>query len=59
MLASRRLSEREVQVTPEHYDFERYDDAERWMSYWHQLRAVLSVRPTCSRFTCATVAEMG
>ena len=23
----------------------RYDDAERWMSYWHQLRAVLAVRP--------------
>jgi 2-polyprenyl-3-methyl-5-hydroxy-6-metoxy-1,4-benzoquinol methylase len=38
-------SERAVQVAPEHYDFERYDDAERWMSYWHQLRAVLAVRP--------------
>ena len=52
MLASRRLSERQVQVTPDHYDFERYDDAERWMSYWHQLRAVLSVRPK-------TVLEIG
>jgi 2-polyprenyl-3-methyl-5-hydroxy-6-metoxy-1,4-benzoquinol methylase len=38
-------SERAVQVAPEHYDFERYDDAERWMSYWHQLRVVLAVRP--------------
>jgi 2-polyprenyl-3-methyl-5-hydroxy-6-metoxy-1,4-benzoquinol methylase len=37
--------ERPVQVPPEHYDFERYDDRERWMSYWHQLRAVLAVRP--------------
>lgn len=37
--------ERPVQVAPEHYDFERYDDRERWMSYWHQLDAVLSVRP--------------
>ena len=37
----RRLSDRQVQVAPEHYDFERYDDPERWMSYWHQLRAVL------------------
>jgi hypothetical protein len=43
---------REVQVAPEHYDFERYDDPERWMSYWHQLRAVLSVRPK-------TVLEIG
>src|SRR5664279_2839015 len=47
-----RMSDREVQVAPEHYDFERYDDAERWMSYWHQLRAVLSVRPK-------TVLEIG
>ncbi len=36
---------REVQVAPEHYDFERYDDRERWMSYWHQIRVVLAVRP--------------
>jgi 2-polyprenyl-3-methyl-5-hydroxy-6-metoxy-1,4-benzoquinol methylase len=43
---------REVQVAPEHYDFERYDDAERWMSYWHQIRAVLAVRPK-------TVLEIG
>lgn len=34
-----------VQVAPQHYDFERYDDRERWMSYWHQIRAVLRVRP--------------
>jgi 2-polyprenyl-3-methyl-5-hydroxy-6-metoxy-1,4-benzoquinol methylase len=43
---------REVQVAPEHYDFERYDDAERWMSYWHQIRVVLAVRPR-------TVLEIG
>ena len=43
---------REVQVAPEHYDFERYDDAERWMSYWHQIRVVLAVRPK-------TVLEIG
>jgi 2-polyprenyl-3-methyl-5-hydroxy-6-metoxy-1,4-benzoquinol methylase len=43
---------REVQVAPDHYEFERYDDAERWMSYWHQLRAVLAVRPK-------TVLEIG
>lgn len=36
---------RAVQVAPAHYDFERYDDRERWMSYWHQLRVVLRVRP--------------
>lgn len=36
---------RQVQVSAEHYDFEKYDDRERWMSYWHQIRAVLAVRP--------------
>jgi 2-polyprenyl-3-methyl-5-hydroxy-6-metoxy-1,4-benzoquinol methylase len=46
------MPDRLVQVDPEHYDFERYDDAERWMSYWHQIRAVLSVRPK-------TVLEVG
>lgn len=34
-----------VQVEPAHYAFERYDDRERWMSYWHQIRVVLRVRP--------------
>src|SRR4051812_8431687 len=43
---------RGAQVAPSHYDFERYDDAERWMSYWYQLRAVLAVRPR-------TVLEIG
>src|SRR5689334_14680951 len=47
-----RLNEREIQVAPEHYDFERYDDRERWMSYWHQIRVVLAVRPK-------TVLEIG
>ena len=46
------VPERQVQVAPEHYDFERYDDRERWMSYWHQIRAVLAVRPR-------TVLEIG
>jgi hypothetical protein len=45
---------REVQVAPEHYDFERYDDAERWMSYWHQIRVVLAARPRVK-----TVLEIG
>ncbi|MDB4962128.1 MAG: Methyltransferase type 11 [Myxococcales bacterium] len=43
---------REVQVAPEHYDFERYDDLERWTSYWYQIKAVLAVRPR-------TVLEIG
>jgi 2-polyprenyl-3-methyl-5-hydroxy-6-metoxy-1,4-benzoquinol methylase len=46
------LTERAIQVAPEHYDFERYDDRERWMSYWHQIRVVLAVRPK-------TVLEIG
>lgn len=44
--------DRKVQVAPEHYDFERYDDRERWMSYWHQLRTVLARKPR-------TVLEIG
>jgi 2-polyprenyl-3-methyl-5-hydroxy-6-metoxy-1,4-benzoquinol methylase len=36
---------REVQVAPEHYDFERYDDLERWCSYWYQIRAAMRLRP--------------
>ena len=40
------VDNRAVQVAAEHYDFERYDDRERWMSYWHQIRAVMSVRPS-------------
>ena len=36
---------RAVQVAPEHYDFESYDDLERWSSYWHQIRAALRLRP--------------
>lgn len=39
------LAPRPVQVTPDHYEFEKYDDAERWMSYWHQIRVVLRCRP--------------
>jgi len=50
--ALERAPARDVQVAPEHYEFARYDDAERWMSYWHQLRAVLAVRPK-------TVLEIG
>ncbi|HYU16703.1 MAG TPA: methyltransferase domain-containing protein [Candidatus Acidoferrum sp.] len=41
-----------VQVAPEHYDFERYDDLERWISYWYQIRAVMRLRPR-------TVLEIG
>src|SRR4029453_1616784 len=43
---------REVQVPPEHYSFERYDDLERWSSYWYQVRAALRLRPR-------TVLEIG
>lgn len=34
-----------VQVSPQHYDFERYDDLERWDSYWYQIRSALRTRP--------------
>ena len=35
-----------VQVPPEHYEFDRYDDLERWSSYWYQIRAAMRTRPT-------------
>ncbi len=35
----------EVQVKPEHYDFERYDDLARWCSYWYQIRSAMRLRP--------------
>lgn len=35
----------DVQVAPEHYEFGRYDDLERWGSYWYQVRAALATRP--------------
>jgi len=41
-----------VQVRPEHYRFESYDDLERWCSYWYQIRAALRLKPR-------TVLEIG
>ena len=41
-----------VPIADDHYDFERYDDLERWCSYWHQIRATLRLRPR-------TVLEIG
>jgi 2-polyprenyl-3-methyl-5-hydroxy-6-metoxy-1,4-benzoquinol methylase len=38
--------ERKVQVAPEHYEFESYDDMQRWSSYWYQIRSALHLRPT-------------
>jgi 2-polyprenyl-3-methyl-5-hydroxy-6-metoxy-1,4-benzoquinol methylase len=34
-----------VQVKAGHYDFERYDDKERWSSYWYQIRSALRLSP--------------
>jgi 2-polyprenyl-3-methyl-5-hydroxy-6-metoxy-1,4-benzoquinol methylase len=36
---------RPVQVEPGHYAFERYDDLERWSSYWYQVRSALRLAP--------------
>lgn len=36
---------RAPQVQPEHYRFGRYESFERYASYWHQLRLVLSTQP--------------
>jgi 2-polyprenyl-3-methyl-5-hydroxy-6-metoxy-1,4-benzoquinol methylase len=35
----------DVQVKPAHYTFEKYDDLERWSSYWWQIRAALRLEP--------------
>jgi SAM-dependent methyltransferase len=35
----------DVQVPPEHYSFESYDNKWRWMSYWYQIRTALAVSP--------------
>ncbi|MBI4508167.1 MAG: methyltransferase domain-containing protein [Deltaproteobacteria bacterium] len=51
-LISSSSSAREVQVAPEHYDFETYDDLERWNSYWYQIRSAIRLKPE-------TVLEIG
>ena len=37
---------RTVQVAPKHYEFQGYDDLERWISYWYQIRAAMRLQPT-------------
>lgn len=37
--------EPQVQVAPEHYRFENYDDLQRWSSYWYQIRSALRREP--------------
>ncbi|MBM4394675.1 MAG: methyltransferase domain-containing protein [Deltaproteobacteria bacterium] len=44
--------EHPIQVAPQHYAFDRYDDIERWASYWYQIRAALRLAPR-------TVLEIG
>ena len=46
------MNMRAVQVAPSHYSFERYDDLERWSSYWYQVRSALRLKPR-------TVLEIG
>lgn len=36
----------EKQVERAYYDFLKYNDRERWASYWHQLEETLSLKPT-------------
>ncbi len=34
-----------VQVAPEHYGPESYDELHRWISYWYQIQAITRARP--------------
>ena len=34
-----------VQVLKEHYDFSKYTDIPRWLSYWHQIDETLKLEP--------------
>lgn len=34
-----------IQVKPDHYFNQEYDDLERWISYWHQIHEVLNLQP--------------
>lgn len=35
-----------LQVSSEHYDFSRYIDRSKWMSYWYQLNEITKLSPT-------------
>lgn len=34
-----------MQVSKEHYSFEKYTDIPRWISYWHQINEALKLKP--------------
>ncbi|MDR2291928.1 MAG: hypothetical protein LBE11_00455 [Prevotellaceae bacterium] len=38
-------SNHNIQVKPNHYDFQRYTDLPRWTSYWHQITETLALEP--------------
>lgn len=38
-------TESAVQVAPEHYQPESYDELHRWISYWYQIQTVARARP--------------
>lgn len=40
------MTDSEIQVEPEHYDWLSYNVRGRWLSYWHQVDEVLRLRAT-------------